>query len=210
MKHYKKLVITCCLFIFGFIAQAQVVKTQVKESSIEDYIILLKQKGYQSFSVDITSLQNETYVIEPIIKHFQKGKEVELAFSLGIAFTNRDDLTLSDNVKVGFSPTDNPNVRMLSFHVTETGAMTMPLLFDERKNPETGEPDDSYGYRRFEIDGIEIGKFTPIALCGAYWYDTEDESFRFCGEYVLDPDLNDDILKSVEDYYIIGMIVTKQ
>ncbi len=46
-------------------------------------------------------------------------------------------------------------------------------MFDEQKDPNTGEVEDSYGYRPFAIEGIELDKFIPVALCGAYWYDKE-------------------------------------
>lgn len=190
--------------------QAQVIPTKVEQSAAEDYVLLLKKQGFQSYSVDVSALQNETYIIEPVVKHYKNGKEAENPFDFGVAFTSRDALTICDKVRVGFMPGEIPNVRMLNFHVTETGSMTIPMIFDERKDPETGEVDNSYGYRPFTIEGIELGKFIPVALCGAYWYDKEGGFFRFCGEDSISPSMTEDILKDIEEYYVVGMTVRKQ
>ena len=191
-------------------AQAQVITTKVEQSTAEDYVLLLKKQGYQSYSVDVSALQNETYIIEPVVKHYKNGKEAVNPFDFGVAFTSRDALTVCDRIRVGFMPGEMPAVVMMSFYVTETGALTIPLVFDERKDPETGEVEKSYGYRPFTIDGIELGKFIPVALCGAYWYDKKGGFFRFCGENSISPAMSEDILKSIEEYYIVGMIIKKQ
>lgn len=190
--------------------QAQVIPTKVEQSTAEDYVILLQKQGFQSYSVDISALQDETYIIKPVVKHYKKGKEVENPFNFEMSLSSRDALTVGDRIKIGFMPGNKPTVRTLSFHVTETGSMTIPMIFDERKDPETDDVEDSYGYRPFTIEGIELGKFIPVALCGAYWYDKEGGFFRFCGEGSISPSMNEDILKDIEEYYVVGMTVRKQ
>lgn len=192
------------------VAQAQVIPTMVEYSTAEDYVILLQKQGYQSYSVDISALQDETYIIKPVVKHYKKGKEVENPFNSEMSLSSRDALTVGDRIKIGFMPGNKPTVRTLSFCVTETSAMIMPLMFDERKDPETDDVEDSYGYRPFAIEGIELGKFIPVALCGAYWYDKEGGFFRFCGEGSISPSMTEDILKDIEEYYVVGMTVRKQ
>lgn len=188
---------------------AQVFSTRVLPSTAEDYVLLLQRKGYQSYAIDINELKDENYWVKPVIRHYKGGKQMENPFDFEIAFSTHDSQAICDKVRVGFIPSDNPAIRMLSFHVTETGAMQIPLVFDERKDPNTGEMEDSYGFRPFVVEELELGKFIPIAMCGAYWYDAETGYFRFCGENEISPAMSEDILKGIEEYYVIGMIVNK-
>ena len=66
MKRIKLLVIAALAFV-GLTMQAQEVK-QI-EASIEDYIALLNQNGYQAYSFDISTIKDTTYQV-----HFE-GRE---------------------------------------------------------------------------------------------------------------------------------------
>lgn len=190
---------------------AQTFPTKVQPSTAEDYVLLLQRNGYQSYAADISALKDENYLIEPVIRHYKGGRLVENPFDFSIAFTTHEgDKSVNEKVRVGFTPGENPAIRMMSFFVSERGAMQVPLVFDERKHPQTDEVQDSYGYRPFVIEQLELGEFIPIALCGAYWYDPDGDFYRFCGENEISPAMTEDILKDLEEYYIIGMIVNKQ
>lgn len=204
----KRIITLFMMMTITVISYAQVFSTKFLPSTAEDYVLLLQREGYQSYSIDISALKNENYLVEPVIRHYKGGKQVENPFDFGIAFNTHDSKSVSEKVRVGFSPGNNPSIRMMNFHVS--GAIQIPLLFDEQKNPKTGEVDEHYGYRPFVVEQIELGKFIPIALCGAYWYDEEGELFRFCGDNEITPSMNEDILKSIEEYYVIGMIIKKQ
>lgn len=204
----KKLLAIVCLFS-SVVCNAQSYSASINPSSADDYIVLLQKCGYMSYSADVSSLlkENDKFWIEPVIQHYKNGVLQENEYDFGIRFSNRDSQTICEKVRIGFAPDANKLVRYLNFFVTETGAITLPLVFDEQKDPETGEVSNTYGFRQFCIDSIQLNTFIPIAMCGAFWYD--NGRFRFCGEDILTPDLSDGILKSLPDYYIIGMRISK-
>jgi len=208
MKKYFSIV---CFLLGVALCNAQTFPTGINPSTAEDYVVLLQKSGYMSYSADVSALLNEKEVfwIEPVIQHYKNGKLQENEYDFGIRLSNRDSRTRCENVRVGFAPDSNKTLRYLNFFVTETGAISLPLLFEEQKDPETGEVSNTYGYRSFSVDDIKLNTFIPIAMCGAYWYDQDTGGFRFCGEFVLNPDMSDDILKSIPEYYIIGMKISK-
>jgi len=200
-----------CLLMSVALCNAQTFPTSIGPSTAEDYVVLLQKCGYMSYSADVSVLldEKEVFWIEPVIQHYKNGALQENDFDFGIRFSNRDSRTRCERVRVGFAPDTNRTLRYLNFFVTETGAISLPLLFEEQKDPETGEVSNTYGYRPFSIDRITLNTFIPIAMCGMYWYDKDNGALRFCGEDVLNPDMSDNILKSIPDYYIIGMKISK-
>lgn len=208
MKKYLSL---ACFLLSMLCCNAQTFSASIKPSSAEDYVVLLQKCGYMSYSADVSVLLNEKEVfwIEPVIRHYKNGELQENVFDFGIRFSNRDSQTRCERVRVGFAPDANKTLRYLNFFVTETGAISLPLLFDEQIDPETGELSNTYGYRPFSLDSITFDTFIPIAMCGMYWYDKDNGALRFCGEDVLNSDMSDNILKSLPDYYIIGMKICK-
>lgn len=196
--------------------------------------MLLEQQGYKSYAFDMTSLKDATYWIEPIIQHYKDGKLVENEINFQMQFSSRDMvpqhdseyvdklrqsgriydekrgiLRLCERLRVGFFPSADQRMRMMKFYVTETGNYTLPLFFDAQIDLDTGEEEQlyNYGFREFQVKEIAIDKFIPLAMCGAHWYDTKIKQFRFCGDEILTEDMQEDILKLVKEYYIIGMKV---
>jgi len=208
MNKYLSLV---CFLLSVVICNAQTFPASINPSTAEDYVVLLQKCGYMSYSADISVLlkEKDIFWIEPVIRHYKNGELQENTFDFGVKFSNRDSKTMCDNVRVGFAPDTNKMFRYLNFYVTETGAISMPLIFDEQNNPETGESSNTYGYCQFSVDNITLNTFIPIAMCGTYWYDKDLEGFRFCGEDVLNPNMSADILKMIPEYYLIGMEISK-
>ena len=230
----KRTILDLLLMASAALGSAQTFPAKIQPSTAEDYVLLLESKGYKSYAVDITSLKDHNYMIEPVIQHYKDGKLTDNVIDLGIGFSTQDKfsgyteedrqkliatgqvydaekdlLELCEKIRIGFMPTDNPLVESLKFYVTSHGAFTLPLFFDEQKDPETGEVGNTYNFRPFVVESIELEKFIPLAMCGVSWYDTKGGFFRFCGEEVLSEGMSEDILKSVPEYYIIGMKVHK-
>ena len=67
MKRIKLLVIAALAFV-GLTMQAQEVK-QI-EASIEDYIALLNQNGYQAYSFDISTIKDTTYQVHFEVREY--------------------------------------------------------------------------------------------------------------------------------------------
>ncbi len=230
----KRILLSAIFIAITLIANAQTFAIKNVPSTSEDYKLLLEAKGYKSFAFDVTSLKDATYWIEPVIQHYKNGKQVENAFDFSIQFSNRDMLptdnkdyvqqmrqagviydeakgilNLCEKLRVGFIPAEDKNIRMMQFYVTDRGTITLPLIFDAQIDPSTGEEDNTYGFRQFIVNEIVLDKFIPLAMCGTYWYDEESKSFRFCGDDFLTDSMTSDLLKSVNEYYIIGMKVHK-
>lgn len=70
MKRIKLLVIAALAFV-GLTMQAQEVK-QI-EASVDDYIALLNQSGYQAYSFDISQLMDTTYYIQFEVREYVAG-----------------------------------------------------------------------------------------------------------------------------------------
>ena len=70
MKRIKLLVIATLAFA-GLTMQAQEVK-QI-EASVEDYIALLNQSGYQAYSFDISQLMDTTYYVQFEVREYVAG-----------------------------------------------------------------------------------------------------------------------------------------
>ena len=70
MKRIKLLVIATLAFV-GLTMQAQEVK-QI-EASVDDYIALLNQSGYQAYSFDISQLMDTTYYVQFEVREYVAG-----------------------------------------------------------------------------------------------------------------------------------------
>ena len=52
-------------------------------------------------------------------------------------------------------------------------------------------------------------KFTPLILYGSAWFDSDTGVFRFCGDVEISPDMHEDIIKNIPEFYVIGVIIKK-
>ncbi|MCF0192375.1 MAG: DUF5041 domain-containing protein, partial [Prevotella sp.] len=72
-----------------------------------------------------------------------------------------------------------------------------------------GKENTLYESRPFKLNDIKIGEFTPLVLYGSAWYDKESGCFRFCGDKEISPDMHEDLVKYIPEYYVIGVILRK-
>lgn len=87
MKRIKLLVIATLAFV-GLTMQAQEVK-QI-EASVDDYIALLNQSGYQAYSFDISQLMDTTYYVQFEVREYVAGNpEPVMVHSYGRGLKNR-------------------------------------------------------------------------------------------------------------------------
>ena len=232
MRHFIFIILTG--IIFSFSANAQEVKRT--EPDISDYIPLLNAAGYDVYTFDISSLKDETYNIELIVREYVDGAMVEdQAQREGLRFTLRNRrmlsdfpeeywneiieqgpiydldkgiLTLSEKISVGFAPSVD-SLRTASILVENIGALRKLLSLKSQPVPSGGR-EYMYDCRPFKVGEIQLGEFTPLVLFGSYWYDDEEDLYRFCGEDELEPDLSSKMVASIPHYYILGMCVTKR
>ena len=187
--------------LLGYVlCQAQEIKPL--QVSADDYIRLFEGMGYKVFSFDISEFEGITSY-QPVIMHYKQGdKKGENALPFGWEVSNE----IIKNVKVTLAPGEKGKTAGIYFN--ETNGITCPLTFQEQTSP-TGEINESYGYRRFKSDGSKIDDFYPLVLLGPYWYDSDADMFRFCGENDLSSALTEDFIENIPEYYILGVRLVK-
>ena len=217
-----------------FHANAQELKRT--EPDLSDYIPLLNAAGYEVFTFDISSMNEETYNIEFIIREYAGGTLVEdpsndelprfflrnrrmlsdfpeeywneIIAQGPIYDLDKGILTLGEKITIGFSPSAD-SLKTVMMMVENIGALKKPLAL----KPQTvspGKEEYMYDYFPFKVDKIQLGEFIPLVMLGSYWFDEEAGYFRFCGEDELEADLSSKILSKVPHYYVFGMSVTKR
>ena len=192
---------------------AQSIKQQA--ATAEDYITLFKDMGYEVYSFDISELGKDsvTYGIQPIVKHYVCGKEEEF-HNYGVVFTNKSKKEVYNKITVSFYPDteglpNKPNieVKRMNFNL-EGNSIGFPLIFEKQVDSD-GKQNTLYQSRPFKLDNMKIGEFTPLVLYGSAWFDSEAGIFRFCGENEISPDMHEDIVKDIPEFYVIGVIIKK-
>ena len=232
MRHFIIPILTAILFSFS--ANAQELKRT--EPDMSDYIPLLNAAGYEVYTFDISSLRDETYNIEFSVREYVDGALVENEPEGGpfhfilrnrrmlsdfpeeyhqeilaegpVYDLEKGILTLGEKVSVGFSPAAD-SLKMVTMMVENLGALRKGLSM-KPLNTASEKKEYSYDYRPFKVGALQLGDFTPLVMFGSYWYDEEEQVFRFCGESELEPDLSSKMLASIPHYYVLGMIVTKR
>ena len=232
MKRFFFIMLTGALLCFH--ANAQELKRT--EPDLSDYIPLLNAAGYEVFTFDISSLKEETYNIEFIIREYAGGALVEdpsdgerprffirnrrmlsdfpeeywneIIAQGPIYDLDKGICTLGEKITIGFSPSAD-SLKTVTMMVENMGALKKSLAL----KPQTvspGKEEYMYDYFPFKVDKIQLGEFIPLVMLGSYWFDEEADCFRFCGEDELEADLSSKILSLVPHYYVFGMSVTKR
>ena len=86
----KRTILGLLLMASAALGSAQTFPAKIQPSTAEDYVLLLESKGYKSYAVDITSLKDHNYMIEPVIQHYKDGKLTDNVIDLGIGFSTQD------------------------------------------------------------------------------------------------------------------------
>ena len=231
MRHFFFLILAG--MVFSFTLNAQELKRT--EADISDYIPLLNAAGYDVYTFDISSLNDETYNIEFSVREYVKGVLVEdplgerarhilrnrrmlsdfpeeyweeIIAEGPIYDLDKQILTLSEKISVGFAPAAD-SLKTMNMMLENIGALRRTLSLKSQIGY-NGEEGYMYDYRPFKVGALQLGEFTPLVALGSYWYDEEYDLYRFCGEDELDPDLSAGMLSSSPHYYVLGMIVTKR
>ena len=225
-------------FTFAFLIVAHTALGQQMKSKnveFEDFIALLGASGYELFSFDITEMLNEQYDITFIQKEFEAGKEIESP-DFSVAVSNKKLLTEfpesqwqtiidegrvidpktqaiahAEKINLGFYPSGNDSTKIMQFCVP--GFMTMSgIAFKLRglTTKDSDAPSFFYHTRPFKIEALKADEFIPLILLGSCWYDERFDTFRFCGENEIDPDMSSEILKKIPHYYVIGVKFVKK
>ena len=203
-------------------------------ATFDDYKSLLQQAGYNMFVYDISSLKDKATHVEFCVKEYENGNLVEAAdshsrssvFKLirrisefseddqkvimasAIADDEENDIfRLATRLKIGFTPVDMDMGQRVQFEVAGKeqmgGARRLLMLRDCRVDKSHRKLD--YYTRPFIIDGFEKGKFIPLVLYAAPWWDEKYETYRLCGETEIPADMSSQVMKQSPHYFIIGV-----
>ena len=173
----KKLLSTMLFVLFALAGQAQEIK--MNETTISDYLPLLKAKGYVPFSFDVSTIKGKDVTIH--IREFVNGKEVE--DSPRLLFPYRFP-TNGDKLVIGFLPSETDSLAQYCLNWENTVSWTRPF---ELTSP-------------FEKD-----TFIPLVFYSSHWYDAKEKVTRCCGENFINPDLSSNVALKSPHYYIIGI-----
>lgn len=190
---------------------AHLIKPQ--KATADDYIPLLKEMGYEVYSFDLSELGKDsaTYQIQPVVKRYAEGGE-EAYMDLGLSFTNRNGDVVYNKATVSLSPCQtSPSPEIVAKQMTfnlDFYKLGYPLYFIKAVSPD-GKENTLYESRPFKLEEIKIGEFIPLVLYGSAWYDEECNCYRFCGDNEISPDMHEDIVKYIPEFYVIGVIIRK-
>ena len=203
-------------------------------ATFDDYMSLLQQAGYNMFVYDISSLKDKATHVEFCVKEYENGNLVEVGDSRSrssvfelirrisefsedeqkviMASANADDeendiFRLATRLKIGFTPVDKDMEQRVQFEVAGKelmgGARRLLMLRDCRVDKSHRKLD--YIIRPFKVDGFEKGKFIPLVLYAAPWWDEKYETYRLCGETEIPADMSSQVMKLSPHYFIIGV-----
>ena len=193
----KSIITTIILAVAAMTATAQEIK--MNETTISDYLPLLKAKGYSVFSFDTKDFKDA--LVEPVIMEYVKGEEPKDA--LGFNWT----VQMGEKLLIGFAPSGNDSTVIFNFQFTESIHIDSHLLLKPIKVPGKPEEHDyKYEPRPFKLAApFEKEKIIPLVLYGSYWYEAETGAYRFCGDGSIKPDLSSDVVKETPHFYVLGI-----
>ena len=204
----KKTIIALLLTLAALAGRAQEEKTiegqfKMNEESINDYIPLLKAKGYEAFSFDVSAIKGQHVTLH--FREYVNGKEVEGSPKLLMPYTFE---TRGDKLIIGTLPSEKDSIAQLSLCWDNT----LSFGFMLKRKPLFWESENQYiySYRAipFELTmPLEKETFIPLVFYCSFWYDEKDKVTRCCGENYIAPDLSSDIPKHSPHYYTIGIII---
>ena len=180
----KKTIITMMLALVTMTGWGQEIK--MNEATINDYIPMLNQKGYQAYSFDVSAIKGRN--VEIYFKEFLDGKEVKDSPRLFFPYYFE---ARGNNEKDSLALCCFSWENTLSF----TSSLKLRQLYWESENKYV------YSYRSdpFEpTSPLEKDTFIPLVYYSSFWYDAEDKVTRCCGSI-------SDIIKRSPHYYILGI-----
>ena len=203
------------------------------EAVASDYVPLLHHAGYEAYPFDISSLSDSMYQIRFVIREYEHGNLVSKDYldwpkcrnnmMLVSRFSPEDQASikpeemadpdrgiyrLAKKMQIGFVPAERDSLRPVILDVENMGTMSIPLKMKPVEGGSSDRVSYMYASRPFAVGELVIGEFTPLLLLGSYWFDERFNVTRFCGESVIDADMQARILKDIPHYYVIGVVIT--
>lgn len=114
---------------------------------------------------------------------------------------------LNDRLTLGFRPSDSDSTARAFLSVeNEIVSSTRILKLRPVETPWSGRgPIFRYDSRPFKASPFAFDTFIPLVLYCSYWYDSQYNVVRCCGEREISPELTSEILENAPHYFIIGV-----
>ena len=164
----KKLLITALLALVAMTDWAQEIK--MNETTINDYIPMLNQKGYQAYSFDVNTIKGKNVTFN--VREFVDGKEVEDSPRLLFPYYFQAN---GDKLVYGFLPSENDSTALCYFNWENTlrssWSLKLKQLYWESENKYV------YSYRSdpFEpTSPLEKDTFIPLVYYASLLYDADN------------------------------------
>ncbi|MBO4752973.1 MAG: DUF5041 domain-containing protein [Bacteroidales bacterium] len=195
----KKFIINVLLALVALSGHAQELK--MNEPSLNDYLPLLKAKGYQAYSFDVSAIKGRNVTFN--VREFVNGKEVEDSPRLLMPYTIQAN---GDKLIIGFLPSETDSLALFCFSLENTLSFTSSLKLRQIYWESENKYIYSYVSRPFELTSpLDKEAFIPLVFYSSFWYDAEYKVTRCCGENFIKPDLSSDIPNQSPHYYAIGI-----
>lgn len=228
--YIKAIVLVCMMTISVAMSSAAEIKPQ--KATFDDYIPLLESAGYHVYSFDIKSMTDRQYNMTFSIREYE-GDSLVNKNILFFPVSTKNMTLLSD-----FSEEDQAKIRQKEMYdssrkihscaekiVVGTYAKndsTTKLIIDvdnmmkfdwdlnlkPQVNPTIGENQYLYLPKPFKTGDIKLDEFIPLVFYGSFWYDPDFNVFRFCGDYELNPDMSNQLIKDVPHSYVVGLTIS--
>ena len=224
-----KILSAIALALAGGVASAQ--RIEPVDPNVQDIVRTLNANGYEFYSFDLSTFNDKTYQIEVYI---QEGDSTGLLtdneirgagwqsrqFLKDIPEEYRQDVNPIDpetglvdqisRIGISIAPKTDSTV-IVRINIGQYGMSRelkqQPIIRYEKDQPILYR---AYGTRPFKIETFESGKDIPLVLYASYWYDSQVNLYRLCGEEEIDPDMSTPILKNIPHYYVIGIRLTEK
>ena len=214
------------------LASAQSIKQQ--NSSFEDFLPLFEMDGLQMYSFDISQLSDSKRIFEFVIHEYagdslindnyftfpmrratpnirftkEFGEQASEIKPEEMADPQRGIYSMSEKFNIGLK-NYNDSTKSLLIDMVGMRQMNERLPLKSITFSDDSTPKYVYQTRPFKLGSIKEDEFIPLILIGSAWLDKRFNIIRFCGEKILDPELdNNMIIKDIPHYYIVGVKIS--
>ena len=188
----KQTLFTILLSLATMTGLAQEIK--MNETTINDYIPMLNQKGYQAYSFDVSAIKGRN--VEIYCREFVNRKEVEDSPRLLFPYCFE---ARGEKFVCGFLPSETDSLAICYFKWENTLQSSWSLKLKQIYWESANKYVYSYRSDPFEpTSPLEKDTFIPLVYYSSFWYDAEDKVTRCCGTI-------SDIIKRSPHYYILGI-----
>jgi hypothetical protein len=202
----KQTIITILFALVAILLVSIAMKGQKKsvksaEAKPKDAVEQKKPQDDNVLTYDISSLQDSASLIILVIREYNqngmvsevKGQRLKMAKTLSIGFSPRQSVQSDSMVTV-------------SVHPEHQNGLARDLVLKSVPNA----PETFYLYEKvpIRVSALRPNTFIPLALYGSFWWDSNYNICRFCGEKELTEEniKESEYFKHSPHYYIIGAI----